>query len=108
MTGERENILRPRRTSGHEWSSPAAVYVKLEFMELALTREMESELASIAERTGRSVEQIAADVLAKGLAQERRFIEAVEQGIRSADAGRLVEDETVLAWLDELENRESS
>jgi predicted transcriptional regulator len=40
--------------------------------------------------------------------EERRFLQAVEQGIASADAGRFIEDEQVLAWLEEQERREHS
>jgi predicted transcriptional regulator len=77
-------------------------------MEVRLTPELENELASIAARSGRTAQELAADVLTRGLQHERRFIESVEQGIASADVGRLIPDEDVLAWLEAQEARESS
>jgi predicted transcriptional regulator len=77
-------------------------------MEVRLTPELENELASIAARSSRTPQQVAAEVLTRGLHQERRFIDSVEQGIASADAGRVIPDEDVLAWLHAQEARESS
>jgi predicted transcriptional regulator len=77
-------------------------------MEVRLTPELEHELASIAARSNRTPQQVAADVLTRGLYQERKFIESVEKGIASANAGRLIPDEDVLAWLQAQEARESS
>ena len=77
-------------------------------MEVRLTPELENELANIAARSNRTTQQVAAEVLTRGIHHERRFIESVEQGIASADAGRLIPDENVLAWLQAQEARESS
>ena len=77
-------------------------------MEVRLAAEVERELAGIAARSNRTPEQVAAEVLTRGLQHERRFIENVEQGIASADAGRLIPDEDVLAWLQAQEARRSS
>jgi len=77
-------------------------------MEVRLTPELENELASIAARSSRTPQQVAAEVLTRGLRHERRFIESVELGIASADAGRVVPDENVLAWLQAQEARQSS
>jgi predicted transcriptional regulator len=77
-------------------------------MEIRLTAELENELASIAARSNRTPQQVAAEVLTRGLQHERWFIESVEQGIASADAGRLIPDQDVLAWLQAQEARESS
>jgi predicted transcriptional regulator len=77
-------------------------------MDVRLTPEVESELARIAARSNRTPQQVAAEVLTRGLQQERWFVESVEQGIASDDAGRLIPDEDVLAWLQAQEARESS
>jgi predicted transcriptional regulator len=77
-------------------------------MEVRITPELEAELAHIATRTGRTPEQLAADALALGMEAEQRFLKAVEQGIASADAGRFVDDEQVLAWLEQQEASERS
>lgn len=77
-------------------------------MEVRLTAELENELATIAARSGRTPQQLAADVLRRGLQHERWFIQSVEQGIASANAGRLIPDEDVLAWLEAQEARQSS
>jgi len=68
----------------------------------------ENELASIAARTSRTPQQVAAEVLTRGLRQERRFIESVERGIASAGAGRVIPDEDVLAGCKAQEARQSS
>ena len=77
-------------------------------MDVRLTAELENELARVAARSGRTPQQLATDVLTRGLQYERRFIESVEQGIASADAGRLIPDPDVLVWLEQQEARESS
>ena len=77
-------------------------------MELQLTPELERELTTIAERAGRTPQQFATEVLTRGLQYERNFLEAVEQGIASADAGRLIADQDVLSWLEAQEARDSA
>ena len=77
-------------------------------MEVRTTPEIEAEIVYIAERTGRTPEQLASDALALGVEAEQRFLRAVEQGIASADAGRFVEDEQILAWLEQQEASERS
>jgi predicted transcriptional regulator len=77
-------------------------------MVVELTPELESELGSIAARSNRTPQEVAAEVLIRGLRHERWFIESVEQGIVSADAERLIPDEDVLAWLQAQAARESS
>ena len=77
-------------------------------MEVRLTPELENELASIAARSNRTPQQVVAEVLTRGLQHERWFIDSVELGIASADAGRLIRDEDVLGWLQDREARESS
>ena len=77
-------------------------------MEVRITPELAAELAHIATRTGRTPEQLAAAALALGMKAERRFLKAVEQGIASADAGRFIEDEQVLAWIEQREASELS
>jgi predicted transcriptional regulator len=72
-------------------------------MEVPLPPNLQTELADIANRTGRTPEQFAAEILAAGLESERRYFRAVEQGIASADAGRFIEDEQVREWIERLE-----
>ena len=77
-------------------------------MDVRITPELEAELAHIASRTGRTVEEVAAAALERAIEEEHRFVKAVEQGIASADAGRFIEDEQVLAWLERQEASERS
>lgn len=76
-------------------------------MEARLTPELENELVSFAARSDRTPQQLASEVLTRGLQHEHRFVEFVEQGIASANAGRLIPDEDVLAWLEAQEACES-
>jgi len=77
-------------------------------MEVRITPKLAAELAHIATHTGRTPEPLAAAALALGMEAERRFLKAVEQGIASADAGRFIEDEQVLAWIEQREAYELS
>lgn len=76
-------------------------------MKLRRTAELESELAAIAAHSGRMPERLAPEVLTRGLQHERWVIESVERGIASANAGRFIPDEDVLAWLEAQEARDS-
>lgn len=103
------SLATVRVRSGHAGKEASAVGTRYtRNMEVRLTPELENELASIAARSSRTPQQVAAEVLTRGLHQERRFIDSVEQGIASADAGRVIPDEAVLAWLHAQEARESS
>jgi len=80
----------------------------LTHMEVRITPELEAELVHVDSRTGRTPQQFAADVLARGVEEEQRILSAMEQGIASAEAGRFLEDEEVLAWLEQQEAAERS
>ena len=63
-------------------------------MELNLTPEQEAQLASIAQRSGKPVEQFLTDAALNLLRENDRFLEAVEKGIAAADRGEFIlEDE---------------
>jgi predicted transcriptional regulator len=57
---------------------------------VTLPDSLHAEVRALAERTGRTVEEVVAETIAQGLADERWFREEVEQGMRSAQEGPLL------------------
>jgi predicted transcriptional regulator len=67
-----------------------------------ISEELDRDLRKISAATGRSKSSLVADALASYVVSEKTFIEAVQEGIKAANEGRLVDHETVVA---ELERR---
>lgn len=65
--------------------------------------DLENRLAELAQRTGRNAESLLHEAIERYADSKERFMAAVDKGISSADKGELVEDEEVLAWLEERE-----
>ena len=59
-------------------------------MDIILTAEQETQLAELAARDGRSVNDLATDAVARYLDEERRFADAVKRGLDAADRGESV------------------
>jgi RHH-type transcriptional regulator, rel operon repressor / antitoxin RelB len=62
-----------------------------------ISQELDRDLAKLAAATGRSKSWLVADALTSYVESEKAFIEAVEEGIRAADEGRLVDHDAVVA-----------
>ena len=62
-----------------------------------ISEELDRDLRKLSAATGRSKSWLVAEALQGYVDAEREFIEAVEQGIQAADAGRLVDHEAVVA-----------
>jgi RHH-type transcriptional regulator, rel operon repressor / antitoxin RelB len=62
-----------------------------------ISEQLDRDLRTIAVATGRSKSWLVAEALKSYVETEREFIEAVEQGIRAADEGRLVDHDAVVA-----------
>jgi predicted transcriptional regulator len=62
-------------------------------MNLHLTPEQEARLAQIAAAAGTAPERLAANVVARYLDEEARFLAAVEKGISAAERGEFIEEE---------------
>jgi predicted transcriptional regulator len=71
-------------------------------MDIALSAEQEAQLAEIAARDGRSVNDLAADAVVRYLDEERRFAEAVKRGIAAADRGEFVAADEVWARVERV------
>jgi predicted transcriptional regulator len=67
-----------------------------------ISKELDLDLARLAAATGRSKSWLVADALASYVQAEKAFIEAVQEGIKAYEEGRVVDHETVVA---ELERR---
>jgi predicted transcriptional regulator len=67
-----------------------------------ISEELDRDLAKLSAATGRSKSWLVADALTSYVQSEKAFIEAVEEGIKAYEEGRVVDHETVVA---ELERR---
>jgi predicted transcriptional regulator len=59
-------------------------------MEVQLSPEQEAQLAALAAQEGRKPDELALDVLSRGLDDEARFVAAVKKGLDAADRGEFV------------------
>ena len=69
-------------------------------MNLKVPPELEAKLTRLAAETGRSVDQIALDLLASSIDHDNWFRNEVEKGRASAREGRLLEHDDVAARMD--------
>ena len=67
-----------------------------------ISEDLDRDLRKIAAATGRSKSWLVAHALSSYVASEKEFIDAVEEGIKAAEEGRLVDHEMVVA---EVERR---
>jgi predicted transcriptional regulator len=68
---------------------------------IVLDKELEQRLESQAARAHRQPSELAADAIRNYLEYEEWFVRAVEEGVRAADAGDLVDHEVVVHELEE-------
>ena len=69
---------------------------------MPLTPELESQLVQLATQAGTPPERLVANVVARYLDEEARFLAAVEKGISAADRGELIEEEEMDARLEAM------
>jgi predicted transcriptional regulator len=74
----------------------------LKAMEVHLTPEQQAQLAQIAAKTGTVPEHLAANVVARYLEEEARFLAAVQKGIAAAERGEFIEEEDMDARLEAM------
>ena len=78
------------------------VFPYSEPMEVHLTPEQQAQLAQIATKAGTVPERLAADVVARYLDEEARFLAAVEKGLAAAERGEFIEEEEMDARLEAM------
>jgi hypothetical protein len=64
-------------------------------MELRLTPEQEATILQIAQHEGKTPEQLIFDITVNFYEGDRGFREAVQRGLDQANAGNLIEEETM-------------
>jgi predicted transcriptional regulator len=69
-------------------------------MNLQVPPELEAKLARLATETGRSIDQVALDLLATSIDHDDWFRNEVEKGRASGREGRLLEHDDVAARMD--------
>jgi len=71
-------------------------------MQLDFTPEQQARLEQIAAKAGANPEQLVANVVARYLDEEARFLAAVEKGIAAAERGEFIEEEEMDARLEAM------
>jgi predicted transcriptional regulator len=79
-------------------SAVDALYAR--FMNLQVPPELEAKLTRLATETGRSVDQVALDLLASSIDHDEWFRTEVEKGRAAAREGKLFEHDDVAARMD--------
>jgi len=74
---------------------------------VTLPDSLHAQVRALAERTGRTVEEVVAETVAQGLAYERWFREEVEEALRSTAAGQFVPPAEIEAMWSRLTTPES-
>ena len=69
-------------------------------MNLQVPPELEAKLTRLAAETGRTVDQVALDLLATSMDRDEWFFTEVEKGRRAARDGRLLDHNDVAARID--------
>jgi predicted transcriptional regulator len=69
-------------------------------MNLQVPPELEAKLTRLAEETGRSVDQVALDLLESSVDHDEWFRREVEKGRASAREGRLLDHDDVASRMD--------
>lgn len=70
-------------------------------MNLQVPPELEAKLSRLAAETGRTVDQVALDLLATSVDHDEWFRDEVEKGRRSAQEGRLLDHDEVASRMDQ-------
>ena len=71
-------------------------------MEVRFSPEQQAQLAQIATKAGTDPERVVANLVARYLDQEARFLAAVENGIAAAERGEFIEEEEMDARLEAM------
>jgi predicted transcriptional regulator len=71
----------------------------LKAMEVHFSPEQQAKLTQIATKAGTAPERLVANVVARYLDEEARFLAAVEKGIAAAERGEFIEEEEMDARL---------
>lgn len=61
--------------------------------------QLESRLEALAQNTGRPVDMLLYEAIERYADEEEQFIEAMREGIASADRGEFVDNEEVRKWV---------
>jgi predicted transcriptional regulator len=69
-------------------------------MNLQIPPELEGKLARLATETGRTIDQVALDLLSSSMDHDEWFRGEVEKGRAAAHDGRLLDHEDVVARID--------
>ena len=77
-------------------------YRILKGMEVHFSPEQQAQIAEIATKAGTDSERVVANLVARYLNEEARFLAAVQNGITAAERGEFIEEEEMDARLEAM------
>jgi len=75
-------------------------FLTLKAMEIHFTPEQQAQIAQVATKAGTVPERLVTNVVVRYLAEEARFLAAVEKGLIAAERGEFIEEEEMDARLE--------
>lgn len=81
---------------------PARFFRTLKPMEVHFTPEQQAQIAQVATKAGTVPERLVTNVVVRYLAEEARFLAAVEKGLVAAERGEFIEEEEMDARLEAM------
>ena len=80
----------------------ARFFRTLKAMEVHFTPEQQAQIAQVATKAGTVPERLVTNVVVRYLAEEARFLAAVEKGLGAAERGEFIEEEEMDARLEAM------
>ena len=80
----------------------ARFFRTLKAMEVHFTPEQQAQIAQVASKAGTVPERLVTNVVVRYLAEEARFLAAVEKGLAAAERGEFIEEEEMDARLEAM------
>lgn len=80
----------------------ARFFRTLKAMEVHFTPEQQAQIAQVASKAGTVPERLVTNVVVRYLAEEARFLSAVEKGLAAAERGEFIEEEEMDARLEAM------
>ena len=80
----------------------ARFFRSLKDMEVHFTPEQQAQIAQVASKAGTVPERLVTNVVVRYLAEEARFLAAVEKGLVAAERGEFIEEEEMDARLEAM------
>ena len=94
--------VNPWGLVGHPSLATSEVFAYLKAMEVHFTPEQQAQIAQVGTKAGTVPERLVTNVVVRYLAEEARFLAAVEKGLVAAERGEFIEEEEMDARLEAM------